>query len=718
MFMLSRFALALVASASMLPTIAAAQEATTTSDEIVVTAQKREERLRDVPQSVTAITSETLERVQANNFSDYVGRIPGMALTGGQPGNERLTLRGLDTAGVAATVGTYIDETPFGSSTALVNGGVLAIDLDPYDVQRVEVLRGPQGTLYGASTMGGLIKFVTTDPSDHFEVRLQGTGETTEDGDESWGARGLLNIPLGAQAGLRVSAWQRSQGGFIDDPSRGLDDVDSVDISGARAKFILRATPDLTFRVSAMTQEIDSNNSSSADYFANPLEPVTGDLEQSRLVDEVNDVTYHILNATADWDLGWASLLSSSSFNELDQDLRLDSTAAFGGLPSYIDNSISQDKFTQEVRLASPASDHLEWLLGAYYSKENGNLFQQVFIGPTPGIFSGLDVGLRSEYEEVAGFGSLTYHFTQQFDISAGLRYSTNEQTVVQSGSAAPAGTQDSEDSVTTYSISPRWRLSENTMIYGRIASGYRPGGPNVLSAFGTIPSTFGPDTAVNYEIGIKTDIVPGLLRLDAAIYHIDWDDIQLLVSDGIVSGNDNGGTAESQGVEWTATLTPAEGLSILWAGAYTDAHLTSDTDPSGGPILTGGKDGDSLPNSPEWTSSLDVDYGWNIFSGANAYVGGSWRYIGERQSAFSTDLLGAFGDAQIELPSYNVFDLRAGIDFANYSIELFAKNVGDERAVLAFNGFGVTPPSSPDPNGSASVLRPRTIGVSVSTHF
>src|SRR5262245_7257653 len=204
--MIGRFALALAASASMLPMTAQAQEATTSSEEIVVTAQKREELLRDVPQSVTAITADTLERLQANDFEDYAGHVPGLAVTGGQPGNSRVTLRGLNTGGVASTIGIYVDETPFGSSTSLVNAAELALDLDPFDVQRIEVLRGPQGTLYGANTLGGLIKFVTAAPAPgEFLGRVSASTETTEGGEQSWTGRAMVNIPLGDQAALRVS---------------------------------------------------------------------------------------------------------------------------------------------------------------------------------------------------------------------------------------------------------------------------------------------------------------------------------------------------------------------------------------------------------------------------------------------------------------------------------------------------------------------------------
>lgn len=715
-----RFALALLASTSMLPvSIAAAQQiGGERIEEIIVTAQKREERLREVPQSVTALTDQTLQRVQANEFLDYVGRIPGMTAVESQAGNTRLTLRGLETGGVAATIGTYIDETPFGSSTALANGSILAPDLDPADIQRIEVLRGPQGTLYGASTLGGLIKFVTRDPSpDEFEGWVRASGEQVEGGEDGWALRGALNVPLGSRAAARLSGWRRSEGGFVDDPSRGVKDIDDAETSGARGGFLLNATENLTIRLSALLQDIKSDAASTIDYFPVPLVPVAGETDQTRLFSESTDTTYRLYNGTIDWDLGWASLISASSYNQLEQFSLIDSTVAFGA-PALITSDLTLDKFTQEVRLTSPASTQFEWLAGVYYTQENAKLFQNLLEGPPPGIDLGLTSGLDSEYKEIAGFGTITYYFVPQFDVSVGARYSRNDQTAEQFGTAVLTGTQSSDDSVTTYSAAARWRPNEWTTVYGRVASGYRPGGPNVLSAFGTIPPTFEPDTAVNYEIGVKSDIIPGLLRLDAAVFRVDWDNIQLLVSDGVVSGNGNGGTARSQGVEWTATVTPVEGLTAVLAGAYTDAQLTSPTDPPGGLVLTGGREGDPLPDSPIWSSSLDIDYEWTAFNDSRAYVGGSWRYVGKRKSGFDPTLLDAFGAPQIELPSYHTIDLRAGVDVESYSVELYVKNLADKRTPLTFGGYGGVPPSTPEPNGAASVLRPRTIGLTLTARF
>lgn len=758
--MFNRLALALMASASLAPFSAYAQTNTdnrdtgVSSEVIVVTAQKREELLREVPQSVTAVTGETLELLQANSLEEYASRVPGMVATGTQPGNTRLVLRGLNNEGIGASVATYIDETPFGSSTALVNGAALALDFDPFDIERIEVLRGPQGTLYGANAMAGLIKFVTRDPDfEDFELRVRGTGESTEDGEESWAMRASANIPLGGQAGLRVSAFKRSVGGFIDSVEdtnsngavdagepRNTDD-NGVEISGLRATFMLQATDDLSFRVSAFSQEIESENFSQIQYNVSPgpnrtaTEPTHGDL--LRLGPDFPlgaDTTYNVLNATVDWDLGWASLISSSSVGELDQ-YRLQ-----GDLEQRLDQDLTQDKFTQEIRLASPSSDRFEWMLGYYYTQENGLIHQYLdaaglveslgFTSVLAGIFeiteqevldlSTIDLTVDSEYTEHAFFGEGTYKFTPQFDLTVGARYAQNDQRVIQGASSNPVsdflfglvgGDETSTEEVTTFSISPRLRPSDRTMVYARVASGFRPGGPNLLVTGSAIPSTFDSDTLVNYELGVKTDIIDNLLRLDASVFHIDWKDIQLLVAEdtpgGLLSGNSNGGAAISEGVEWTATLTPFSGFSVLWSGAYTDARLDGEQ-PANSVLRL--REGDSLPFSPKWSSAIDVDYEWVAFGDTRAYVGGGANYVGDQMSDFAlifddpTDLV------QIELPSYTLIDLRAGLRFENATLELFARNIGDERAPVRMG------PSADF--GQAAVLRPRTIGVSLSATF
>lgn len=725
--MFGRFALALLASASLLPVAAHAQEETEASEEIIVTAQRREERIREVPQSVTAITAQTFERLQANNLQDYVGRVPGMAATGSiaEPGTTTVVLRGISAGGGTSSTATYVDETPYGFSAGLVGRGAqMTPDLDPSDLQRLEVLRGPQGTLYGASAMGGVVRFVTQDPvAGEFFGGARASVESTEDGDPSYTARLALNIPLGEQAAIRLSGFRRDEGGYIDDVTGPYtqDNENASETEGFRAKFILHATDDLTFRISTAQQEYNGDTDSGVDYnfpatiasLGTPLPdsvpvpgPIGGSLEHDRNFALPARALYRVHNITADWDLGWASLLSSTSYTEYENDSLKDATLFVGG---GLEDDFTSDKTTQELRLASPSVDQgFDWIAGVFYTEESGALSQSVASGPVVGS----SVAVLLDYEEAAAFGTLTYHFSPQFDLSAGIRYagSTSRADVIGTGVFAGAsGGDESSDDVTTWSASARWRPSDRTMMYTRVATGWRAGGPNL--PFAPFPSTYEADTLINYEIGVKSDVIDDLLRLDIALFRIDWKDMHAFITNGAFGGNGNADTASSQGVEWEATLTPFDGLTARWTGAYTHAELTADA-----PLVNGldtlgpqGVDGAPLPYTPEWASTLAVDYVWTTFGGAEAYVGGDVRFTGERTAAFTT--ITPFGlFSRVELPAYTLVDLRAGLEFERYGVEFFARNVANEDSPISFGGAFAQP--------QAGVPRPRTIGVQVSARF
>lgn len=725
--MFGRFALALMASASMLPASALAQDALDVSDEIVVTAQKREETVREVPQSVTAITAETFERLQANNLQDYVGRVPSMAATGSiaEPGTTSVVLRGISAGGGTSSTATYVDETPYGFSVGLVGRGAqMTPDLDPFDLSRLEVLRGPQGTLYGASAMGGVVRFVTQDPvAGEFSGMARASVENTEGGEASYAARIGLNIPLGDQAGLRLSGFRRDEGGYIDDVTGPYvqDDANSSQTEGFRAKFILHATDDLTFRISTAQQEFTGDTDSGVDFnfpatiasLGVPLPestpvptPTGGALEHDRNFALPASVTNQIHNITVDWDLGWASLLSSTSYADYENQSLKDATAFVGGA---MEDDFNSDKTTQELRLVSPGVEHgFDWIAGVYYTQEAGALSQTIASGP----FAGSNASVFSDYEEVAGFGTLTYHFSREFDVSAGARYaqSTSSAAILGSGIfAGISGEDESSDDVTTWSTSARWRPGDQTMIYARVATGWRAGGPNL--PFAPFPATYQPDTLINYELGIKTDIIPNLLRVDLALFRIDWEDMHSFITNGAFGGNGNADTATSQGLEWDATLTPMDGLTVRWSGAYTQAELTADAPTVNGLDTLGpqGLDGAPLPYSPEWASTLAIDYTWTAFGDAEAYIGGDIRYTGDRVGAFTTATpFGLF--SRVELPAYTLVDLRAGVDFDRFDVGLFARNITNDDSPVSFGGSFAAP--------QAGVPRPRTIGVQVTARF
>jgi iron complex outermembrane receptor protein len=336
-----------------------------------------------------------------------------------------------------------------------------------------------------------------------------------------------------------------------------------------------------------------------------------------------------------------------------------------------------------------------------------------------------------ADYEEFAAFASATFKFNDRFDITAGGRYSHNEQTaiteIIQLGVGAPQ-TGDSSESVFTWSVSPRFEFSDHVSAYARVAKGYRPGGPNFVppGAGPDFPTEFSSDSLISYELGFRAETVDHLLSLDGSIYYLDWDDI-LILSSAIVNGtpvgvNSKGRRARSTGAELTATLRPTRGLNVVGNVAYVDAELRDDTIPPGGGLnLTGGLAGDQLPYTPKIAANLSVDYDWAIGNDAEAFVGGNIRLVGDQTAGFSNAYRAVFGD-RIRVDGYETVDLRAGANFGRFTAQAYVRNLFDTYGVVNVGGF----PSSVQPalGGTsiplmtASTIRPRTIGVIFGARF
>jgi iron complex outermembrane recepter protein len=702
----------------------------TTIAEVIVTAQKRSEALIDVPLSISVVGGDVLERQQAANFQDYLKLVPGLQLNQDTPGVGRLVMRGVNTGGVASTVAVYVDDTPFGSSSGLVNGAILAGDFDTFDMQRIEVLRGPQGTLYGASSLGGVLKFVTNAPqTDHFDTRARTSVESVADGDASYSGTAMVNVPLSDTLAVRATGYYREQGGFIDSIGTGGSDV-AKDINeaksyGGRVSALLSPSDVFSLRLTAVLQNIRAKASSNVESDPDTLETLYGTLSQSQFVPEFTDTDYRLYNATLDWDLGFATLTSSTSYSKLDSPFRSDLTTQYSPLlvPFFGPNEFMQeqttgyDKVTQEVRLASPSNDAFEWLAGAYYTKEKGDIAQHLValipgtLDPIPGQPQLGDVSLHSEYKEIAGFVSGTRHFGPRFDLTLGGRYSENDQEAKQDGIGLFAGglagvsypLATSSEDVFTYSVSPKLKFGDHASLYARVASGFRPGGPNVLppNAPAGLPMSYDSDSLTSYEVGFKGE--SSMYTLDVAAFHIDWEDIQLFGRVNNFGVNINGGSATSDGIELTVTAHPMTGLSVSLNGAFTDTELKDDTDP----LYVGGFKGDSLPFTPDFSLGATADYEWPVGAQAMAYVGGAVRYLSDQTGAYDGTYRTANGQ-QREIPSYEVVDLQVGIDLGRYSIELYGKNLTDSDGRTSTGGIGAYP------NGAlgTGVIRPRTIGL------
>jgi outer membrane receptor protein involved in Fe transport len=726
-----------------------------TLEEVIVTAQKRQEALQDIPQSITVLSSATFERQQANNLQDYLALVPGLSLEASTRGVSRITLRGINTGGVASTVGVYVDEVPFGSSSGLANGAILAGDFDTFDMTRLEVLRGPQGTLYGASSLGGVMKFVTNPPqTESFEGKAQVGIEDVSGGDMSYSASSFVNIPLSDRFAIRATGFYRRDGGFVDsignnpipsllDPNVNIipgslneDNINETDSYGGRVSALFNATDAFSVRLTVISQDINSDASDTILQDRATLKPLYGDRVDSPYRHEPTDISYRLYSATVDWDLGPASLMSSTSYGTFEENLSFGQDRQLGAVATFfygdaadrplgvvVKQTTATDKFTQELRLASAEDKTLEWMVGAYYTKEKSHIDPQDFFateGASDTIATDVprlvEVYLKSQYEEYAGFANLTWHITPRFDLSFGGREGHNTQFADQfidtsglgGGPNGPLHADSSED-VFTWSVAPRFAISDDLSIYARVATGYRPGGPNVLpqNAPPGTPATYKSDSLTSYEAGLKGSWLDRALSLDFAAFYLDWEDIQLFANINDTGVNANGGTAVSKGLEFTLATAPAEGLTVSLNGAYTDAYLTKPTDP-----LVGGLNGDKLPFVPKLSMNLDVDYQWPMFTGSSAYVGGSVRSIRDQVAAF--DVRNPDG-SQREVPDYEVIDLRAGLLVDRWTIELYVKNLNDELGRTSLSGDIGT---YPDDALISGVIRPRTIGLSATIGF
>jgi outer membrane receptor protein involved in Fe transport len=691
------------------------------NQDIVVTAMKRPQVLLDVPQSISVITGDKLQQQQAQRLSDYLTKIPSANVVESQAGQSRIVLRGINTGGVGATVATYIDEAPFGSATSLANGAVDVPDLDPFDLARVEVLRGPQGTLYGANSLGGLVKYVTVAPQPGIFSGAAEVGiEDVHHGDMGWWGRAAGNFSLGPNAAIRASGFYRDEPGYIDDPHLGRD-VNDGKTYGGRVSLLVQPSSVLTIRASVLAQNIRSDGTNTVDLDPVTLKPTICDLCHLRLIDEPNNIDYRLYNGTIDYDFGPVSLVSATSYGTLDQDAFLDASGVYGPILTFVlgtplgaglDQGMTQRRFTQEVRLASSGKSQFEWTVGGFYTHEKNRLSQNLFgiVDPTGDRAPGLDglviVDLPSTYEEEAAFANATWHITPKFDLTAGGRYSHNRQTVVQNTSGLLAGGDssfdgESSDNVFTYSVAPSFAPNDHTRIYARVAKGYRPGGPNAVSPLAPagVPRTFGPDTTTNYEVGVKSETADHRLAFEVTAFLIDWKDVQLLAQVENFGVNTNGGSARSKGIEFNVSARPVRDLSLYANGAYVDAYLTSDAPP-----VVGGLSGDPLPYNPKFSTTIGAEYDHPLSSTVTGHAGINWHYTGRRRSDFDAAV------GQQRLKAFGKIDAHVGVDIDRFAIDAFVHNLTDSRGIVNLGTLG----SAPSGDFAASVIRPRTVGLSL----
>jgi outer membrane receptor protein involved in Fe transport len=690
--------------------------------EVVVTAQKKEERLRDVPVPVTALSAQTLLNNGQSRLQDYFARVPGLTLTPGLSSAQNLTIRGISPIGGNPSVGVMIDDVPYGSSSVL--GGSSAVpDIDPNDLERIEVLRGPQGTLYGASSMGGLLKFVTRDPSTERvagDAQL-GTSSVYNGTPLGYSMRGSVNVPLSDMVAVRASAFTRQDPGYIDNPVAGKEGVNRAKANGGRLSALWRPSDVFSVKLSALLQEISADGAS----VAQPLSGL-GDLAQNQLLGTgAYERRSQAYSATLNGKIGSVDLTAVSGYNINAFKDSTDFTLALGGATQALlgvkgtatFNDNQTRKFTQEVRLDMPFGERFDWLLGGYYTDEDTRYIQtRRGIDETTGALVGdlRRVSFPTTYKEYAAFTDLTWKFTDRFDIQFGGRQSEIRQTITQTatgiavaGGIAVIPTLRPTASSFTYLVTPRFRLSPDLMLYARLASGYRAGGANLsfnAADPAGAPLQYDPDKTQNYELGMKSTFMNGALSIDASLYQIDWKDIQLLVfgPGNLFTYTTNASRAKSQGAELSMDANSSRGLSVSAWVVFNDARLTEALPPTA--VGAYGPSGTQLPGN-RFSANFSLRQTFSIAGSLSGSVGTSVSYVGERASTFAASSTAP----RVTFPSYAQADVFAGLLYDSWEGNFYINNVADKRAILSDYTF---------PPNSYFYIQPRTIGVTLSKMF
>jgi iron complex outermembrane receptor protein len=774
--------------------VAGAQQTGTTAgglEEIIVTAQKREENLQSVPISIQALGGDRLSELKVTQFTDYVKFLPSVSYTSAGPGFSLPYFRGVASgennnhSGPSPSVGIYLDEQPI----TTIQG---ALDVHMYDVARVEALAGPQGTLYGASSQAGTIRIITNRPDPTaFSAGYGVEGNYVSEGDAGYLFEGFVNVPITDTAAVRLVGWYRKDAGYIDNveaervypfsgicisnrknvpdgcvasPSRAEDDFNDVETFGARAALRVDLGDNWSITPSIMAQQQDSNG-----LFA--YDPAVGELELATWYPNLSKDRFSQAALTVEGKIGNFDVVYAGAFLNRDDTVDLDYSdysffydtyyvnycAAYpddcfewGGQfvnndgdvinPSqFIQGSDAYEMWSHELRISSPKDNRFRVVAGLFYQDFQHQIYQRYMIRDltTDIAVPGWEdtIWLTNQMREdksQAVFGEMEFDFTEQLSATAGLRYyeydnslrgffGFNENYYEPYGTAqcfsdaqfngSPCTNLDAnvDDSGTVPKVNLTYRFDDGKLMYATYSEGFRPGGVNRNDG-----SPYDPDYLNNYEIGWKTMWAGGRIRLNGAIFHEEWDDIQygFLPPGGVgLTVIRNVGAAEIDGVEVDVGWAPMDGLTLSGGATWLDAKLTKDyfEDPEDEEPLA--FEGDRLPVTPEFKANLTGRYEFPIGDwGAHAQA--ALVYTGDSFADLTRDDRAYTGKQD----AFTLVDLSFGMERGGLNLDLFINNVFDELERTT-TGVGCAYFAC-GPNPYYYPSRPRTIGLKLSQEF
>lgn len=734
-----------------------AEEETLALEEIVVTAQRREQSLQEVPISVTAFSAESLQKSNITEARDYLSAAPNVGFSDDGGSGSRsinISIRGVSNVGLgevstANSIGFYIDELNVGS----VSNGTINPQLQ--DMERIEVLRGPQGTYFGRNALGGALNISTKLPDENFYAEVSANAGNFS----TFGGEAIVNVPISEQLMLRAVYSYQESDGFVDNVNPVGNDNGYEHNSGRVALRYLPSdnmTVDFSYTytdekeggdISVPSGVLDQDTQSifGASFVAiNELgfypqndDRVTRDLK------ERNENAFSISNLRIAYDFedftfkSVTGLVKSDTERDFDQDgTSLDVLRRF--------NEYSGDSFSQEFRLQSTAGEAVDWTVGVFYADDEIEQFNSIQAGgdgsytnPVTGEVIGLlppiPAGFRiNENNRVfktkskAVFGEAVWHLSDEWDVTLGGRYTEDQinnrsfDVVAFEGAIADGGGKAKFENFSP-KIVAKYAPSEEFNVYATISQGYKAGGVDFARS-GDI-TNFNPEELTSYELGFKSEMLDGRVRLSGALFQLEWKDLQvqsnfLAVPGDISSAVEktlNAAEASASGAEFEMTALLSEGLVASFAAGYLDTEF----DKFDNALIKGNSNqidltGQSLPMTPELTASAALDYSFSVGE-LEAFVRGEWSYRSEAASnleaiASEAGLLN-LPSFPYQVDAYSVVNLRAGVDAEDWRLNAYVENVlGEDYYTGTGDGFGLS--------GIRLKPHPRVIGMKFTYMF
>jgi iron complex outermembrane recepter protein len=707
-------------------------------DEVDVTARRSERELADyiqsVPVSVSMLSGDTLSAQHSERLVDYAFSVPGVySQTSGGPGQDTLVVRGVN-----AGVSFYIDDIAIDATSLLAgSGAALALDLMPYDLERFEVWRGPQGTVSGADSLIGLIRyaFKRADVS-NFQANV-GADIITIHGAARPGEtiHAAINVPVVEdKLGVRGSFEASYTPGYINNLYSGEQGINPVREHAGRITALWQPAESLSVTVGALWTRVTSPWWSEVNVSGVAIVPNTGDayfvqttgswgdLVINQAFPDANGKGLDLYAASLQWTHGSWEVHSATGWQRSSAYFQFDATPTNGiYFPDFSGGAVppglslssanqSGEKFTEELHISS-STERLHWTFGGFYTSQSltSQNYQHVFDKSyQPITFWGPYITfdtLVPRLREQVLFGDLTAQVTRRLELSSGARYAHDEQNFGSVTSSYNFGTTyDSShfsESAPSWRVAATYHFTSEAMLYGQVATGFFPGASQGSNP-GDPPPVRG-ETLTNYESGVKARFLEGKGLVDVTVFYINWRDIQVATTNGLA----NGAHATSKGLELTSSYASSHGLRLAYNAAYTRAAFDS-VIPAADVLLTGYQ----LYNVPTWGMSGSVEYGWNLTDLWHASVGGGGRWIGRQYSSNPVQSRSLVGYPAVTLPGYAVIDVTGSVARGPFTARLFVRNLADKRAYL--NGVPIVDVMYP-PNPVQilyKLVQPRTIGI------